>query len=124
MSLCAGFRTAVAARDHGPRLLSNGAIELGPPFLASAFVAPSATANACRSFAHRSEGQCQKIAFGLATVALLLPIPHRLYRELWLSVRFVGKKRADERTRTADLLITSVRSGVAGGCTRLQIPRR
>ena len=31
-------------------------------------------------------------------------------------------KRADERTRTADLLITSDRSGVAGLCTRLQIP--
>jgi hypothetical protein len=30
--------------------------------------------------------------------------------------------RADERTRTADLLITSVRSGVAGVCTGLQIP--
>src|ERR671910_197350 len=36
----------------------------------------------CRSLAHRSDGQFQKIAFGLATVALLLPIPHRLYREL------------------------------------------
>ena len=32
------------------------------------------------------------------------------------------EKRADERTRTADLLITSDRSGVAGVCTRLQIP--
>ncbi len=32
------------------------------------------------------------------------------------------KKRADERTRTADLLITSDRSGVAGTCTGLQIP--
>jgi len=30
--------------------------------------------------------------------------------------------RADERTRTADLLITSDRSGVAGVCTGLQIP--
>ena len=30
--------------------------------------------------------------------------------------------RADERTRTADLLITSDNSGVAGVCTRLQIP--
>jgi hypothetical protein len=35
-----------------------------------------------------------------------------------------AKKRADERTRTADLLITSVRSGVAGRCTGLQIPHR
>ena len=32
------------------------------------------------------------------------------------------KKRADERTRTADLLITSDHSGVAGGCRGLQIP--
>src|SRR5215208_872941 len=32
------------------------------------------------------------------------------------------KKRADERTRTADLLITSDASGVAGVCTGLQIP--
>ena len=31
------------------------------------------------------------------------------------------KKRADERTRTADLLITSDHSGVAGVCTGLQI---
>src|SRR5215208_2895190 len=30
--------------------------------------------------------------------------------------------RADERTRTADLLITSDHSGVAGVCTGLQIP--
>ena len=30
--------------------------------------------------------------------------------------------RADERTRTADLLITSDHSGVAGGCRGLQIP--
>jgi hypothetical protein len=32
------------------------------------------------------------------------------------------KGRADERTRTAGLLITSDRSGVAGGCPGLQIP--
>ncbi len=32
------------------------------------------------------------------------------------------KKRADERTRTADLLIASVRSVVAEDCTGLQIP--
>ena len=34
------------------------------------------------------------------------------------------KKRADERTRTADLLTTSVRSVVAGRCRGLQIPHR
>ena len=33
-----------------------------------------------------------------------------------------AKKRADERTRTADLLITSDRSGVAGVCRGLQMP--
>src|SRR5215217_1143458 len=32
--------------------------------------------------------------------------------------------RADERTRTADLLITSVRSVVAEGCRGLQIPHK
>ena len=31
-------------------------------------------------------------------------------------------KRADERTRTADLLIRSEPISVAGGCTGLQIP--
>jgi hypothetical protein len=35
-----------------------------------------------------------------------------------------AKKGADERTRTADLLITSVRSWVAEHCRRLQIPHR
>jgi hypothetical protein len=34
------------------------------------------------------------------------------------------KQRADERTRTADLLITSVRSVVAERCTRLQISHK
>src|SRR5215217_3643045 len=33
-----------------------------------------------------------------------------------------AKKRADERTRTAGLLITSDRSGVAGVCRGLQMP--
>jgi hypothetical protein len=33
-------------------------------------------------------------------------------------------KRADERTRTADLLITSDRSAVAEGCTGLQFPHK
>jgi hypothetical protein len=32
-----------------------------------------------------------------------------------------AKRRADEQTRTAYLLITSDPSGVAGGCTGLQI---
>jgi hypothetical protein len=46
-----------------------------------------------RSLAHRSDGQCQKIAFRLATVALLLPIPHRLYRELLALCEICRKKR-------------------------------
>jgi hypothetical protein len=37
---------------------------------------------------------------------------------------YAEKRGADERTRTADLLITSVRSLVAGRCTALQIPHR
>ena len=32
------------------------------------------------------------------------------------------KKRADERTRTADLLITSDQSGIAGVCRSVQFP--
>ncbi|MGH8605131.1 MAG: hypothetical protein ACREXR_20790, partial [Gammaproteobacteria bacterium] len=32
------------------------------------------------------------------------------------------KKRADERTRTADLLITNDKQAVAAGCTALRIP--
>jgi hypothetical protein len=39
-----------------------------------------------------------------------------------LSCKLRENKRADERTRTADLLITSDHSGVAGVCRRLQIP--
>jgi hypothetical protein len=39
------------------------------------------------------------------------------------SIRLIyGQKRAGERTRTANLLITSDRSGVAGVCRGLQIP--
>jgi hypothetical protein len=47
----------------------------------------------------------------VALVAILPPFFRRL-------------TRADERTRTADLLITSVRSMVAEGCTGLQILHR
>ena len=39
-----------------------------------------------------------------------------------LSCKSKENKRADERTRTADLLIASDRSGVAGVCRDLQIP--
>jgi hypothetical protein len=37
---------------------------------------------------------------------------------------YAEKRGADERTRTADLLITSVRSVVAGACTALQISHK
>ena len=37
---------------------------------------------------------------------------------------YAEQGRADERTRTADLLITSVRSVVAGRCTRLQMSHK
>jgi hypothetical protein len=37
---------------------------------------------------------------------------------------YAEKRRADERTRTAFLLITSARSEVAEGCTGLHIPHR
>ena len=47
----------------------------------------------------------------------------RLFR-LDVLVPVHGVQRADERTRTADLLITSVRSVVAERCTALQIPDR
>jgi len=40
------------------------------------------------------------------------------------SLQRAREQRADERTRTADLLITSVRSVVAERCTDLQIPLR
>jgi hypothetical protein len=39
-----------------------------------------------------------------------------------LFIGFAGKKRADERTQTADLLITSDNSRVAGVCRGLQMP--
>ena len=37
-------------------------------------------------------------------------------------LQIASRQRADERTRTADLLITSDNSCVAGVCTGLQIP--
>jgi hypothetical protein len=59
------------------------------------------------------------------TAALLLPKPPVQSSG---NFRFYGIcryfERADERTRTADLLITSVRSVVAEGCTGLQMPHR
>jgi hypothetical protein len=38
------------------------------------------------------------------------------------TLQIATKRGADERTRTADLLITSVRSVVAGICRELQMP--
>src|SRR5918997_3095286 len=51
--------------------------------------------------------------------------PAMVPRPLWipdLYLQIERKKRADERTRTADLLITSDNSRVAGVCRSLQIP--
>jgi hypothetical protein len=59
---------------------------------------------------------------GCSTTA---PVP---YRKPWCTSAFhlqiETNKRADERTRTADLLITSARSVVAGRCIALQIPHK
>jgi len=41
-----------------------------------------------------------------------------------LSCKIEQKKRADERTRTADLLITNGKRDVARVCTALRIPHR
>jgi hypothetical protein len=49
-------------------------------------------------------------------------IRHCSYSAFYLQI--AEKQRADERTRTADLLITSVRSVVAGRCTGLRLPHR
>jgi hypothetical protein len=38
--------------------------------------------------------------------------------------KIATKKGADERTRTADLLITSVRSIIAEDCRGVQIPHK
>ena len=43
---------------------------------------------------------------------------------LTFHLQIKATQRADERTRTADLLITSEQLGVAGRCTGLQIPHR
>jgi hypothetical protein len=65
------------------------------------------------------------ISFRGSTAALLLPITRYEYQRLFAFYAFCRKKKkADERTRTADLLITSVRSGVSGRCRGLQIPHR
>src|SRR5215203_3633209 len=53
---------------------------------------------------------------------LLLTKPPTRTRGLYLFAGFAGKKRADERTRTAFLLITSDNSCVAGVCSGLQTP--
>jgi hypothetical protein len=60
-----------------------------------------------------AESQLSELAPALAPRPLFPPK---------FSLQIVIKRRADERTRTALLLITSDQSGVAGGCTGLQIP--
>jgi hypothetical protein len=70
--------------------------------------------------AHRREGR------GLGTVVYCLRTADKAPDVLVGGFPFLRvlqvKKRADERTRTADLLITSDPSGVAGMCTELQTP--
>jgi hypothetical protein len=119
MSLCAGFRTAVAARDHGPRLTKLWSNRAQATISCFGLRRSFRDGGVCRSLAHRSDSQCQKIAFGLATAANPPPFVPRAFGFLW---DLQAKKRADERTRTADLLITSDQSGVAGTCRGLQIP--
>ena len=57
-----------------------------------------------------------------AAASLLLPMPRHPSWRFYFLTHLQVKERADERTRTADLLITSDRSRVAEGCTELQIP--
>jgi hypothetical protein len=52
------------------------------------------------------------------------PVDHRGFPHSAYSAYLWAIKRAGERTRTADLLITSVRSVVAESCRGLQIPHR
>ncbi len=59
---------------------------------------------------------------GLQYIGPAFMIRHCSYSAFYLQI--AEKQRADERTRTADLLITSVRSVVAGRCTGLRLPHR
>jgi high-affinity Fe2+/Pb2+ permease len=47
----------------------------------------------------------------------------RVSSKIMFYLQNAEKGRADERTRTADLLITNDNPGVARHCTELQIPR-
>jgi hypothetical protein len=53
---------------------------------------------------------------------LLLTKPNSGIGGSWFLTALQEDKRADERTRTAALLITSDRSCVAGACTGLLMP--
>jgi hypothetical protein len=77
-----------------------------------------ATCYALQPFAaHRCKGRGLGIE---STAALLLPSPQWSEQGILLFLRYLQvKRRADERTRTADLLITSVRSVVAERCRGL-----
>ena len=57
---------------------------------------------------------------GLQYIGPAFMIRHCSYSAFYLQMS--EKQRADERTRTADLLITSDNSYVAGTCRGLQIP--
>ncbi len=65
----------------------------------------------------------KSLHLGLATAALLLPIPRYEHRRLSVFVGFAGKKesrRGDSNPWPAPA--TSDNSGVAGACTDLQMP--
>jgi hypothetical protein len=46
------------------------------------------------------------------------------FYRIYAFLQIARKQKADERTRTADLLITSVRSVVAECCRGVQIPHK
>ncbi len=66
-----------------------------------------------------------KETYASCIVSLATPTSSAFSASRWISSRnFAEKqeKKANERTRTADLLITNDNSCVAGVCTRLRIP--
>ena len=69
--------------------------------------------------------QCRGRRFGIVYCLRTADKAPDTHTEAFIFLRDLQvKKRADERTRTADLLITSVRSGVAECCRGLHFPHR
>ena len=67
--------------------------------------------------------QCRGRGFGIVYCLRTADKAPDTNTEVFIFLRYLQeKRRADERTRTADLLITSDRSRVVGVCTRLQFP--